>query len=155
MTIIAYKAGQMAADSGTFQGTVRRICPFPKITRVPGGGLVGAAGMNVDTWAVRTWAKGGMKGQGPRMLGSENDSPSILWVRPDGSIWLSMEQEISFYPTTEPAVIGERSAGDFSLAAMFAGMNAKEAVELAVEHCIWVAGPVQVEELGADGADRT
>ena len=148
MTIIAYKAGQMAADSGRFKGTIRSISAVRKIVRVPGGGFIGVAGRVVDASNIRAWIEEGMPGRGPRFFGSEDDAPSILWVKPDGSVWLSMEQEISFFQTDEPAVVGERTAGDFCLGAMLAGMSAREAVGLAVVHCVWVAGPVQVEELG-------
>ena len=147
MTIIAYKDGMMAADSCSFSGGRKYPVPEPKIVR-SALGLFGAAGRDSDCWLGRSWFRSGAaQGQEqPNFSKDEHDPVEFLWVKPDWSVWWA-DDRLQFTPYAFPACIGESSVVSFTEGAMMAGLSAPDAVALAIRHCVWVGGEVQVERL--------
>ena len=149
MTIIAVKNHIMAADSGTFSGSIvyRMADGHPKIVRAPDGSLVGAAGTSYDTYLLREWAKNGLNFADTPKISDEKDEPlAWLWLRPDGTLWRG-NNAFNICPSQPIYSIGYEGACQVAEGAMWAGATAPEAVQIAIDHCVYVAGPVQVERL--------
>ena len=146
MTIIAAHAGVMVADSGEFAGARRQPLPFPKITRLPDGGLVACCGVADDSYAFRDWAAAGFSKEDRPTLTKDEDCFRALHMRPDGSTRIFYGTDRS-HETAQPVTIGETTACTFVEGAMAAGASVEGAVRLACERCVWVAAPVQVERL--------
>lgn len=146
MTIIAVKDGYMAADSGVFSGSIlyQTADGHPKIVRAPDGSLVAASGTSYDTYLLREWAKDGMNFADKPKLSDEKDDPMAwLWLRPDETVWRG-NNAFNICPCSPIYAIGIEAACQFAEGAMWAGKSAAEAVQIAIEHCIYVAGPVVV-----------
>jgi hypothetical protein len=153
MTVIAVKGSVMAADSKSYcDGQMYRSPPGrSKISRAPDGSLVGASGSSVDTHALHEWVRAGMNFAEPPSFRypkmEDDDRITWLWLKPDGSLWHGA-CDMRCYPVEPPFTIGYSAACSFTDGAMHAGLSAEAAVRLAIEHCSYVGGPVQVERLG-------
>lgn len=138
----------MAADSAEICGGLVTQTLWPKITRLVDGGLVASAGFSADCFLVAKWFLDGMPEKQPDFLGSEvEDRVDTLWLKPDGTVWRNSKGVCAFYPESPTTAIGAESARVVTEAAMRLGKSAAEAVELAVEMCANIYGPVQVERL--------
>lgn len=150
MTIIAYKDGVMAADSGCWSSGREQIVPFPKITRAPDGSLLGLAGKLHDSWLLRQWVLAGMPQDAkPEFKGRReptDDEPYILMAKPDGSLWFATG-DLVFAPDPQPSATGAGPACNFCEGAMEAGMTAGDAVALAIRHFEGAGGTVQIEKI--------
>lgn len=150
MTIIAVKGAEMAADSACFQGNVMFPLPSPKIVRVPGGGLVGAAGATGDCTALRLWAGEGMNFSDPPKLSfsSPDQDSSILWLwlRPDGIVHMG-DCTMSHWLVPQPVAIG--SGAEFVYGLLEAGVTLACAVSIAIKRIVFLGGDVQVEQIGS------
>lgn len=140
MTVIAYKDGMLAADSGCYVGD---LVPgsFTKLYRSKAGVLIGCAGTINDWLKFLAWFDRGGKGKRPR-----GDFEAIV-VYPDGKAWLYDE---TIYPTRirdKYYAIGVESGVATALGALHAGADAKSAVMAAVKHCTHAKGPVRVKQL--------
>jgi len=145
MSIVAYKAGEMAADSCSFSGG-RRYPSEPKIVKSDLG-LFGTVGRNSDGYLARGWFRSGMPTERPEFSDEKDDELHIMWVKPDGTVWWA-DKCLSFTPMPWPTSIGNSTAIYFVEAAMLAGMTAGDAVALGIQHCVWIGGAVQVERIG-------
>ena len=146
MTVIAYKNGVMAADSMACRDGRRLPVMRPKITRGKLG-LLGGSGRSDDLLHAANWFINGMyPDRHPNFSDDKEDNLDLLWAKNDGSLWWA-DKRLLFVPRTDIYAIGETTAAHFVEGAMFAGMEAAEAVGLAIEHCIWIGGIVQSERL--------
>lgn len=146
MTIIAVKAGVMAADSESVDKSgLRSPMPFPKIFRGPGG-LVGMTGTLADIWRIGKWFESGEPQQKPGNLKEGDEGVGIIILRPDGVVWHG-DERLDFWPGENPSTTGLSTACYFCEGAMAAGMSAEEAVRLTIGRVSHIGGPVQVERL--------
>jgi hypothetical protein len=141
MTIIAYKNREMAADSSMWPA------PFPKITRGSDGSLWALTGKALDSWLLREWVLDGMDFTAPPTFeGKDDDTPSIILAKPDGSLW-SARGSWRFMPTATQGCWGADDASNFCERAMEAGLSAGEAVSLTILHHDSAGGIAQVERI--------
>lgn len=139
MTAIACRDGYMAADSGVWQGDLC-LGYTTKIRRLSDGTLAAAAGSRPMIEAFHLW----IAGDGPKPEKVDRDEFAAIWLKNDG-IWL-VSYKLEIYKTPFPFA-AEGVLAEFMYGAMAAGASAKDAVTLAVCHCSYVAGEVQVERL--------
>lgn len=143
MTIIAYRDGVMAADSMTTKNSMRYGVQ-QKIRRLPDGGLYGAAGSGQDCDAVYEW----LCGRGDRPKVADDDGFRALIARPGIDLPIEMGCTLVERQMNVPyAVVGENSTEYMAFGAFAMGATAERAVEICIEHTVWVGGPVQVEKL--------
>lgn len=146
MTVVAFKDGVMAADTCSYASHLRYRAMEPKILRCDLG-LIGVAGRSSDAAFVRAWFAAGMgREDRPPDLDDKDDPVGILWAKPDGTLWWG-DHRLLFHEISTPATCGESSACIFAEGAMAAGLSADAAVRLAIKHCLYAAGDVQVENL--------
>lgn len=141
MTTIAYKAGELVADSQCSSGGVV-MGSVVKIARRDDGTLTGGCG---DTgWCYRfvQWVLAGEEGDFPS-IPTDNDGPvaSGFVIRPDGTVWV--------YESNGPFLIeGPYHAWgpgrEFALGAMFLGATAIGAVSAAIHHSAGSGGKMTV-----------
>jgi hypothetical protein len=144
MTIIAYKDGIMAADSACWSDGYTQEVPYPKLTRSPGGSVVGMAGHLGDAWLLREWVLAGMpEDRKPDFGGTEEEQPDVMMAKGDGTLWFA-RGALRFSPVPQPKCIGGRAAANFVEGAIAAGASAEEAVRLAIQYHQWAGGSVQV-----------
>jgi hypothetical protein len=67
-------------------------------------------------------------------------------IDPSGVVFMAHAND-PWHPVSWPKAIGEASAAVFAEGAMAAGASAEQAVRLAIEHCVYAHGEVQVERL--------
>jgi hypothetical protein len=153
MTIIAVKAGIMAADSVVRTGDLIGLVAFPKIIRLPDGRLIGTAGSVVDCYAMQQWFLAGEPTDRPWLYGTrtENNEVDILMLRPDGSCWRNGVAGEGFYPQPNPTTIGSYNACLVAEAAMKCGRSAEQAIGVVCEMLAGFGGPVQVERISRSG----
>lgn len=108
-----------------------------KLFRLSDGGVLSAAGAWGKAYAAVQWFLGGQEGDCPDFEGA-----SLIWMRPDGVIWIA-DEEMPGYPLLSKfAAIGSGAQG--AMTAMYAGKSAKEAVEAVTSADRNTSGPVQV-----------
>lgn len=148
MTIIVATAGMMLADAAVSLGQLQHTVAFPKIVRLPDGGLLGAAGLACDCYSVQQWFLAGEPEKRPKLLGIEPDGGvDFLLMRPDGSVWRNISGVDGLYPQPDPASVGSHEAAVVVDTAIRCGKSPVEAVELVIKMLSGFGGPVQVETL--------
>ena len=149
MTIIAFKDGVMAADGWVMTGSMALPVAFPKITPLPDGSIVGAAGYACDCYAAMEWMRRGMVAPEPALLGKPDDDREVdlLWAKPDGSLWRNSIGCAGWYPVPSVYAIGNPDAAIIATTAMYIGQSAEQAVRTTAQLCCSIGGPVQVETL--------
>lgn len=141
MTVIAFKAGVMAADTLASDGQSR--LRVQKIIRLPDGGVAGMCGEAAAGYAALQWlAAGGSQdgSEGKLMLPDISDA-EILIARPDGSLWL-LEGRFPAWPLLD-AVAAVGCGANAARVAMGLGLSAVEAVLQVAQHDIYCGDPVQ------------
>jgi len=147
VTIVAFKSGTMAADSACWSNGLSQSVPFAKITRAPDGSLIAMCGKLHDAWLLREWTLAGMPDDAkPTFRGKDDDAPSILMARPDGSLWFARD-DLIFAPEPQPCCIGADYAAMFCEGALEAGASAEVAVAATIRRHDDAGGSVQVEHL--------
>ena len=152
MTIIVYRDGVMAADSGGFIGDICVSKSEIKIRRTNNGDLVGASGASGDTEKFFNWVNDGYVGE----PGIKNSFGAIVASR-DGKIVRYGHDNGEWY-SQDQTYLGWAAAGahaEFVLALIFLGLSAQDIVAHACEHCAWAAGSVQTMELALDAKPDT
>lgn len=144
MTIVVAANRMMAADSGESWGKIMRRAATPKIIRNDLGWLGAAAGPMNGVILFEQWFAEGMVYKDRPELDEENFM--ALLMNESGHVF-KMEDSFLPYRVNEPGMIGEEVAEAFVMGAILSGAPLGKAVALACEHCIWAAGPVQVEAL--------
>jgi hypothetical protein len=89
MTTAAILDGVVAVDSQLTGGNYAVRCA--KLVRLPDGGVAVGCGDWATAWAGLCWLVNGERGEPPLL-----DEAEIAIVRPDGSIWLALEQFPAF-----------------------------------------------------------
>ena len=139
MTVIAYRAGILAADSLTCaHGT--RVGTAKKIWRGGDGTLLALCGSRCEAADFLEWFLAGERGRPP---GGEDWGGTL--IRPDGAVF---NINASGRMTSVEAEFHTNGAGGFiALGAMDRGATAIEAVESAIRWSTDCGGPVQFERL--------
>lgn len=148
MTIIVYKDGVLAADSGGFCGNVMIAEDQEKIYRLPDGSLAGAAGHTPDVQAFRKWAEGGFR---PEDKPDPFEDFGALVVEPDGTVArynVRLERWVAGTPWHV-----EGCAEEFAFGLLAAGLSATEVVEKAIKHHIFCGGAVRSIQFDAKPAE--
>lgn len=144
MTAIAYKDGVLAGDSGAFSG-YRPASLATKVIKSPAGWLAGASGDTGKCEAFLRWVNGGMAEAAPSWPVKDGDGFEGLAVAPNGEVWLYDINGDHALQLADFHAIGcchEMLAG-----AMAAGADPEQAVEIAIKHHVYAAGPVTVVKL--------
>ncbi|GAA2867421.1 ATP-dependent HslUV protease subunit HslV [Aminobacter niigataensis] len=141
MTTIAYRAGVMASDSGSWIGDASHGWAV-KLAKGIDGALHGVAGNAAECCAYLGWVKGGYRGDEPRADAEPDNRSSfiVLIVPPEGALRLRTAKGDEVYEAPYFS-IGAGSATAYG--AMFAGATAEQAIEAAKEHASGAFGPVQ------------
>ena len=141
VTIIAYKAGVMAADTQLSGGNSK--CQAQKLVRLPDGGVAGGCGVWGNAYAgLKFLADGGKEDDDVK---PEIDGSTILIAKPDGSLWL-LEGRFPAYPILDKTMaIG--CGADAAIMAMALGKSALESVGLVTHQDIMCGEPVQTMEV--------
>lgn len=144
MTVIAYRDGILAADSGAFGGcTVQSGAN--KVARAPDGTLYGATGSAADASAYLAWVRQGCPGEEPairRTKEAESEGAfSLLRVRPGCDPELVTAYGVETFEGNAYVAFG--AAADTALGALHVGATAVQAVEAAIAHSQWAHGPVR------------
>lgn len=148
MTVIVANGKEMAADSIAVVGSRRTQAARPKIVRRADGWLAGAAGTTPRCDAFMEWFHAGADPHTrPTVPSDSNDCElDALVLTTDGLLFRS-NHRYELYAVRCPYAIGEEAAASMAFAALCMGASCAEAVALAIEHSIYVGGPVQVEWL--------
>ena len=148
MTIIASDGNCMVADSASFQRGIMFPSPEPKIARAKDGSLVGPSGAMGDCAALRAWVRDGMDFEAPPKFSfrepTHDDSVLWLWLRGPGDLRMG-DSTMAYWSVPIPTVIG--MGADFAHGLIVAGIDAPEAVRIAIRRVAYLGGDVQVERL--------
>lgn len=146
MTVIAFRDGVMAADTGVWATDyIMAYETMDKIVRLPDGSLLGSAGECVIINAYVEWAKAGFPEQGKPEPGEKKDDFGAILALPTGELF-----EIDFKFRREKVdapFLVEGSCGEFGYACMLAGCSAPETVALAIKHFSHCGGRVVTHRL--------
>lgn len=143
MTAIVYRDGILAADTGVWAGDVLIGVYAQKIVRLADGSLIASAGSVDDiTWFIE-WAQEGFPVEGRP---TDFDAFGALHVQVDGSV-RKFGKKCRPYPAANQPWFIEGGYEDFLHGACANGATAAEAVYLAIQHCPYVGGSVQIMEL--------
>jgi hypothetical protein len=142
MTLLAIKNGIFAADAGIFCDNMMRGTRR-KIVRLPDGSLFGASGAVSVIIKVEEWLASDCVVPPPDQVAEETFGG--LMLKPDGSVW-KVDHLMNIYPDFAEFHV-EGSHCEFLLGVMATGGSAEKAVRLGCKHCMWAAGPVQVERI--------
>jgi ATP-dependent protease HslVU (ClpYQ) peptidase subunit len=150
MTVITYRDGVMACDSCWSEDNLV-IAMQPKIFRLRGGALYGAAG-DVDDRAIMDAVEGART---PADLPSfqflfdiKNDVQALV-VFPNGDVYLIETDPAGVMPVRAPfSAIG--CGKKIALGALAAGKSAVEAAEIACEYDVFCRPPIYL--LNLDGS---
>lgn len=141
MTVIAYRDGVMAADTGGWRGDA--LIPwFRKVARGPDGTLYGGSGSAARVCAFLTWVDDGCLGEMPlpRAEGEGCSDFVVLIARLDGVVEILSHEGREIFAEAPYAAIG--SCAEVCLGAMFAGADARTAICAALMHGNGVGGTV-------------
>jgi ATP-dependent protease HslVU (ClpYQ) peptidase subunit len=142
VTTIAYRAGQLAADSLVVSREGARMGRVRKIFRI-GPLLVAISGALGDGASFVAWVTGGM--QGRWRAEHQEDGFHALLVDAEGLV-----TQVSATGQTyriEAEFFARGSGYEFALGAMDMGASAAEAIEVACRYDVYSDGPVQALEL--------
>lgn len=144
MTVIAYRDGVMAADTGGWRGDA--VMPwFRKVARGPDGSLYGCAGSAGRVSVFLAWVDGGEVGEmpGPAQGDAKGTSDFVVLICDKNERLAILTHEgFEILHKAPYAAIG--SCAEVCLGAMYAGGDAETAVRAALEHGSGAAGSVMV-----------
>lgn len=141
MTVICYRDGIMAADTAIWQADIF-VAETMKIIRTAAGELVACAGEKPDIEAFENWSRTGFASD---LRPRETEDFGAIVVRRDGRI-SRFDCNMRGYDDTNFWAV-EGCHAEFMSALMLAGYSAEAAVEMAIKHCAFAGGEVQVEKL--------
>lgn len=139
MTIICYRDGVLAADTGVFDGDIY-VGTTEKIAIAPDGTIGGAAGPLGDIRRFLSWLESGRDGEAP----SSGEMTSVF-ITPQG---LVSEDEGSGFFHVEAPYFATGIAHTVALGAMAAGASAEEAVRICCQISVYAREPISVIRLG-------
>ena len=137
MTTIAVRGAEMAADTQCTSDYIGRV---RKIHRMPDGTLVGGAGVQAAVFAAIAWLYAGRQGEAPDI-----DNSDLLFLRPDGSIWLANGRWPEFPVMGDSYAIGSGSTA--AMVAMHLGKTAAQAVRIACQFDESTSAPIHTLKL--------
>jgi hypothetical protein len=137
VTVIVYRDGVMAADTGEFMGGLIAGTGCEKVVRLPDGGLLACAGRKSDIWRFRDWAMDGFR---PADRPAPFENFGALVVGPDGKITKYDERSYPYPLEAEWAMEGCEE--EFLTGLLVMGATATQAVTIAIERCAYAAGKV-------------
>lgn len=137
MTVIVYRDGIMAADTGVWEGDI--LCGFDqeKIQRMPDGGLLACAGLRPVIVEAQAW----LLRDGPKPDRVEDGDFGALMVGPDGVV-SNVSHAMQIYEAFGEFHV-QASHHEFLVGALAAGVSAPEAVRLAIQFGRYAAGEVR------------
>lgn len=144
MTAIAIRNGVIAADSSRWHG---ELCfgTCQKVFRLKAGALLTGAGNEATILAMYHWIDAGMPSDRVPGEDTSEDGFTVFWLTRFNEL---MRFDDSTNYVSEPApFIAAGMHSDFLMGAMAAGASAEQAVTLAIAHCAFARGPIQVERL--------
>lgn len=140
MTVIAYKDGVLASDSGVYANDVFRG-RRPKVTKNADGSLCGGTGCTADCASFQEWCAAGRV---DAKTSAGTDFTSLL-IEPDGAVKI---YDRCLYGVELHGHYFALGIGcDLALGAMAHGASAEEAVQIAIDLCDSCRGPVQAVRL--------
>lgn len=144
--VIATKKG-MFADSLEQIGGLNSRVATPKVVRNKMGCLIGGSGDSGPIAGFTRWFLDGMPLKEKRDAStSPQGDYTMLILTPSGTCF-RCDDGGSFFEVATPALTGDGDAVSFALGAMAMGATPQQAIELSLEYCTNVLGPVQVEFL--------
>lgn len=151
MTTIAYRAGVMAADTGSLYGDAK-IAGVNKLAVGPDGAVYGAAGNASLARVFLDWVRSGYTGPRPEIPLDRDGNNEAVFLRADplGSLELITHFGAEDMAGFSYMAIGADAA--VALGAMHAGATASGAVAAAIEHGRWTSGQIAQISVGAANA---
>lgn len=146
MTVIAYRNGVLAADTGVWRGALW-IGEVEKIARI-GPVLAGASGRETDVQVFFEWV---LNGRNPDARPEMSKDFEGCVVEPDGVFRLYHKKLIASSGTSEWGSAG--SGFEFLSGCMAAGATAPEAIALAIKYHESAAGRVTTLKLADQPLD--
>lgn len=133
MTVVVYRDGVMAADTGCWLGDAAHGWA-EKVARAPDGRLFGCAGNAAQSEGFLEWVRAGAKGDAPLpdRVGERDSSFIVLVAHPNGMIEVKTAYGDERYRKTPYFAIGAGAPTAFG--ALWAGADAVGAVRAAIEH---------------------
>jgi ATP-dependent HslUV protease subunit HslV len=143
MTVIAYRDGVMAADSGSFAG-ISTFAYARKVARGPDGTLYGVVGRMSEGSAFLAWVDAGAKCDmpRPRVINDVEGTSSYRIMRVRMGCAPEMIDAFGTEIFTGVPYLTAGSAEDFALGALHSGASAVNAVLASIAHCQNAVGPV-------------
>lgn len=138
MTLIVYKDGIMAGDTGSWRGSIKTAEAI-KVFKTPTGWLVGFAGDSNQIEILRAWMMDGMHGNPPKV----KDCGALL-VSPEGE---KFHYATGLISTANSDNLAMGCGEEFVHGAMYSGLSAPEAIQLAIKHVAYVSGAVSTVSL--------
>lgn len=150
MTVIAYRDGIMAADTGVWRDQIVSG-ETHKIHRLPSGALFAASGslgkcQSCLRWLCAYAKEGEMDAEKLRPKPAERNQFGAILVEPDGRV-LAINHEFEIHEAPRADFYVEGCHGELMIGALASGATAEEAVRLAIQYGDSAAGDVQVERL--------
>lgn len=156
MTVIVYRDGVLAADSGGFVGDILVSLSENKVRR-HGDYLAACAGKISKIEAFHNWLRIATPIWGSPLTVNEicglqsdvTDDPEqfgAIVVEPNGNA-IRFDHTGRGYPAQYPWLV-EGCHAEFLQALLIAGYDAEAAVAVAIKHCAWATGAVQSERIG-------
>lgn len=143
MTVVVWRDGVMAADSGVFRSD-QVVALTRKIHRFENGALVGCSGNLSKVSTFIDWYAAGADPESRRMTGDPGFE--ALVVTPDGRVRVYLSaNEVEDRMEAPYFAIG--SGAEVAFGALAHGASAIEAVEAAIKHHVFCVGPVAHEFL--------
>jgi ATP-dependent HslUV protease subunit HslV len=145
MTIIAWRDGVIAADTGHWQGPID-VGPVQKLKRLADGTIYGCAGDCSDIREFEEWADMGFPTveKPPKF----EDFAAVL-MKPDGTVWQTDGLRPPYAMPGEFGAVG--IAERFALGCLAMGASPEQAVAKAIQYCAYCSGEVVVVSLDDDG----
>lgn len=147
MTVIAYRDGVLATDSGQWQDQIIVSTSHQKIYRLPEGMLLAGCGRACDVASCVEWVRDGMR-PGERPAKDEDKRFGAFLIDGRNAPPLIIEWDFRPYRATNAPFWAKGAHIEFMLGAMAAGSSAEEAVALAVKWGDSAEGAVQVARFG-------
>jgi hypothetical protein len=130
----------MAADTATWMHDVV-VSHRPKIVRLKDGRLYAATGARPEVDGCRWWLDDAVPR--PKEV-APGDFGAIVAGR--GGVF-KIDNRFNLYDVTDSPWVAEGAHCEFLAGCLAAGATAEEAVRLAIVHCAYAAGDVQVVEV--------
>ncbi|UYZ08246.1 hypothetical protein CFBP5507_04360 [Agrobacterium salinitolerans] len=143
MTIVVYRDGVMAADTGAWASSAKHSFG-DKLAMGTDGTLYGVAGHAAPSETFLDWVRAGADGVPPlpERCSDRESAFVVLIVAPGGPIRLLTAFGEEKYPDATYFAVG--AGAPVAWGALFAGASAKVAVRAALEHSEYAHGKVKI-----------